>query len=107
MSGRALLIKFLDDRKALINEGKDDFQRVEFIHPPGLRQFSVIMIIGSEVVNLSRDVGRCSKREATSIYAYLLDKLNEDSDVIDLRPVLQNILDRRKGIGCGPSVCLD
>lgn len=108
MAGRTLLIEFLDDRKTLINAGKDEFQRVEFLHPTGLRQFTVIMIIGSEIVNLSKDVGRCSKREATSIYAYLLKKLDEDSDVIDLRPVLQNILDRRNEAGRhGCKVCLD
>lgn len=111
MSGRTLLIEFLNDRKTLIDAGKDEFQRVEFICPandPKVRRFSVRMIIGSEIVNLSKDVGSCSRREATSIYTYLLNKLDEDSDVIDLRPVLQNILDRRKGIGgCGPSVCLD
>jgi len=111
MSGRALLIEFLDDRKTLINAGKDDFQRVEFICPADVyrvRRFSVRMIIGSEIVNLSKDVGRCSKREATSIYAYLLKKLDEDSDVIDLRPVLQSILDRRNEAGRhGCKVCLD
>lgn len=66
------------------------------------------MIIGSEIVNLSRGIAPCSRGEAISIYNYLLDELNKDSDVIDLRPVLQNILDRRKGMGgYGPSVCLD
>lgn len=108
MSGRALLIEFLDDRKTLINAGKDDFQRVEFLHPTGLRLFTVRMIIGNEIVNLSKDVGRCSRREATSIYSYLLKKLDEDSDVIDLRPVLQGILDRRNEAGRhGCKVCLD
>lgn len=46
MAGRTLLIEFLDDRKTLINAGKDEFQRVEFLHPTSLRQFTVIMIIG-------------------------------------------------------------
>lgn len=111
MAGRTLLIKFLDDRKTLINAGKDNFQRVEFICPANgyrVRRFVVRMIIGSEIVNLSKDVAPCSRGEATSLYNYLLEELNKDSDVIDLRPVLQNILDRRKGMGgCGPSVCLD
>lgn len=111
MAGRALLIEFLDGRKTPINAGKDDFQRVEFVCPADtyrVRRFSVRMIIGSEIVNLSKDLGACSRGEATSIYNYLLDELNKDSDVIDLRPVLQNILDRRRGMGgCGPSVCLD
>ena len=111
MSGRTLLIEFLDDRKTLVNAGKDNFQRVEFVYPADrymVRRYSVRMIIGSEIVNLSKDVGACSRGEATSIYKYLLDELNKDSDVIDLRPVLQNILDRRKGLGSyGPPVCLD
>lgn len=111
MSGRTLLIEFLDNRKTLINAGKDDFQRVEFVCPANgyrVRRFSVRMIIGSEIVNLSKDLGACSRGEATSIYTYLLKKLDEDSDVIDLRPVLQNILDRRKGMGDYKStVCLD
>lgn len=111
MSKEYLLIEFLDDRKTLINAGKDEFRRVEFICPANaykVRQYSVRMIIGSEIVNLSKDLGRCSRGEATSLYNYLLDELNKDSDVMDLRPVLQNILDRRKGMGgYGPSVCLD
>lgn len=111
MAGRTLLIKFLDDRKTLINAGKDDFQRVEFVCPANayrVRQYVVRMIIGSEIVNLSKDLGRCSRGEATSICNYLLDELNKDSDVMDLRPVLQNILDRRKGMGDYKStVCLD
>nr|DAN79239.1 MAG TPA: hypothetical protein [Caudoviricetes sp.] len=111
MSKEYLLIKFLDDRKTLINAGKDNFQRVEFVCPADVyrvRQYVVRMIIGSEIVNLSKDLGACSRGEATSLYNYLLDELNKDSDVIDLRPVLQNILDRRKGMGgYGPSVCLD
>lgn len=111
MSGRALLIEFLDDRKTLINAGKDEFRRVEFVCPADVyrvRRFSVRMIIGSEIVNLSKDLGACSRGEATSLYKYLLDELNKDSDVIDLRPVLKIILDRRKGMGgYGPSVYLD
>lgn len=111
MAGRTLLIEFLDDRKTLINAGKDDFQRVEFVCPANayrVRQYVVRMIIGSEIVNLSKDLGACSRGEATSLYNYLLEELNKDSDVIDLRPVLQNILDRRKGMGgYGPSACLD
>ena len=111
MSERELLIEFLDDRKTLINAGKADFQRIEFICPANgyrVRRFSVRMIIGSEIVNLSKDLGACSRGKATSLYNYFLDELNKDSDVIDLRPVLQNILDRRKGIGDYKStVCLD
>lgn len=60
MSGRVLLIEFLDDRKTLINVGKDKFRRVEFVCPADVyrvRRFSVRMIIGSEIVNLSKDVG--------------------------------------------------
>ena len=54
------------------------------------------MVIGDEVVNLAKDVEPCSRRESVAIYTYLLDELDNDNDVIDLRPVLQNILDRRK-----------
>lgn len=111
MAGRTLLIDFLDGRKTLINEGKDNFQRVEFICPSNdyrVRRFVVRAIIGSEIVNLSKDLGICSRGEGARIYKHFLDELNRDSDVIDLRPVLQNILDRRKGMGSyGPSLCLD
>lgn len=94
-----LILKMLNDRKVIINARKDDFQRVE-IYYYGLRRYDVRMIIGVEVANLAKDVEPCSRREAVNIYTYLLDELDKDNDVIDLRPVLQDILDNRKEEGC-------
>ena len=54
------------------------------------------MLIGVEVANLAKDVEPCSRRESIDIYTYLLDELDKDNNVIDLRPVLQGILDKRK-----------
>lgn len=97
--------------RRLSTQEKITFKELNLFCPANVyrvRQYVVRMIIGSEIVNLSKDLGACSRGEATSLYNYLLDELNKDSDVIDLRPVLQNILDRRKGIGgYKSSVCLD
>ena len=61
-----------------------------------LLDFVLIVIIGVEVANLAKDVEPCSRRESIDIYTYLLDELDKDNNVIDLRPVLQQILDKRK-----------
>lgn len=90
-----LILKMLNDRKVIINARKDDFQRVEiYYHREG--RFGARMIIGDLTYYIANDVEPCSRREATDIYTYLLDELDKDNDVIDLRPVLQNILDKRK-----------
>ena len=100
-----LILKMLNDRKVIINARKDDFQRVEIyyhglrrydVRRYGVRRYGVRMIIDISTVYLSKDVEPCSKREAVNLYTYLLDELDKDNDVIDLRPVLQNILDNRK-----------
>lgn len=89
------ILKLLNNKNLVIHASKDEFQRVEvYFHREG--RFGVRMLIGDEVVNLAKDVEPCSRREATDIYTYLLDELDKDNDVIDLRPVLQNILDKRK-----------
>lgn len=89
------ILKLLKDKTVTIRAGKDDFQRVEvYYHREG--RFGVRMIIGVEVANLAKDVEPCSRREAVNLYTYLLDELDKDNDVIDLRPVLQQILDKRK-----------
>lgn len=90
-----LIIKLLNDKNLAIHAGKDEFQRVE-IYYHRLGRFGVRMLIGDEVVNLAKDVEPCSRREAVNIYTYLLDELDKDDDVIDLRPVLLQILDKRK-----------
>ena len=90
-----LILKMLNDRKVIINARKDDFQRVE-IYYHRLGRYGVRMILNISTVYLSKDVEPCSRREAVNIYTYLLDELDKDNDVIDLRPVLQNILDKRK-----------
>lgn len=90
-----LIVKLLNNKNLVIHASKDEFQRVEvYFHREG--RFGVRMLIGDEVVNLAKDVEPCSRREATDIYTYLLDELDKDNDVIDLRPVLQQILDKRK-----------
>ena len=99
-----LILKMLNDRKVIINARKDDFQRVE-IYYYGLgrydvRRYGVRMIIDISTVYLSKDVEPCSRREAVNLYTYLLDELDKDTNVIDLRPVLQDILDNRKEEGC-------
>lgn len=89
------ILKLLKDKTVTIRAGKDDFQRVEvYFHREG--RFGVRMLIEDEVVNLAKDVEPCSRKEAVNLYTYLLDELDKDTDVIDLRPVLQNILDKRK-----------
>nr|DAR71038.1 MAG TPA: hypothetical protein [Caudoviricetes sp.] len=90
-----LIIKLLNDKNLAIHAGKDEFQRVE-IYYHRLGRFGVRMIIGVEVANLAKDVEPCSRRESIDIYTYLLDELDKDNNVIDLRPVLQQILDKRK-----------
>lgn len=90
-----LIIMLLNDKNLAIHAGKDEFQRVE-IYYHRLGRFGVRMLIGDEVVNLAKDVEPCSRREAVNIYTYLLDELDKDDDVIDLRPVLLQILDKRK-----------
>lgn len=91
-----LMVKLLNNKNLVIHASKDEFQRVEvYYHREG--RFGVRMLIGDEVVNLAKDVEPCSRREAVNIYTYLLDELDKDDDVIDLRPVLQGILDKRKG----------
>lgn len=90
-----LIVKLLNNNNLVIHASKDDFQRVEvYYHREG--RFGVRMIIGVEVANLAKDVEPYSRREAVNIYTYLLDELDKDNDVIDLRPVLQDILDNRK-----------
>lgn len=89
------ILKLLNNKNLVIHASKDEFQRVEvYFHREG--RFGVRMLIGDEVVNLAKDVEPCSRREAVNLYTYLLDELDKDNDVIDLRPVLQQILDKRK-----------
>lgn len=95
MIKNGLIIKLLNDKNLVIHASKDEFQRIEvYYHREG--RFGVRMIIRDEVVNLANDVEPCSRREAVNIYTYLLDELDKDDNVIDLRPVLQQILDKRK-----------
>lgn len=95
MIKNGLIIKLLNNKNLVIHASKDEFQRVEvYYHREG--RFGVRMIIRDEVVNLAKDIEPCSRREAVNIYTYLLDELDKDNDVIDLRPVLQQILDKRK-----------
>lgn len=62
-----------------------------------VRQFGVRMILGDKFVYIAKDIEPCSRREeAVDIYTYLIEELDKDNKVIDLRPVLQRILDRRK-----------
>jgi hypothetical protein len=90
-----LIIKLLNNKNLVIHASKDEFQRVEvYYHREG--RFGVRMLIGVEVANLAKDVEPCSRRESIDIYTYLLDELDKDNNVIDLRPVLQGILDKRK-----------
>lgn len=90
-----LIVKLLNNKNLVIHASKDEFQRVEvYYHREG--RFGVRMLIGVEVANLAKDVEPCSRRESIDIYTYLLDELDKDNNVIDLRPVLQGILDRRK-----------
>lgn len=90
-----LIVKLLNNKNLVIHASKDEFQRVEvYYHREG--RFGVRMLIGVEVANLAKDVEPCSRRESIDIYAYLLDELDKDNNVIDLRPVLQGILDKRK-----------
>lgn len=90
-----LIVKLLNNKNLVIHASKDEFQRIEvYYHREG--RFGVRMIIRDEVVNLANDVEPCSRREAVNIYTYLLDELDKDDNVIDLRPVLQQILDKRK-----------
>lgn len=90
-----LIVKLLNNNNLVIHASKDDFQRVEvYYHREG--RFGVRMIIGDLTYYIAKDVEPCSRREATDIYTYLLDELDKDNDVIDLRPVLQNIIDKRK-----------
>lgn len=94
-----LSIKLLNDRNKTIRAGKDEFQRVEVYCPVTdymVRRFGVRMIIGDITYYIAKDVEPCSRREAVDIYTQLIDELDKDNDVIDLRPVLQNILDKRK-----------
>lgn len=90
-----LIVKLLNNKNLVIHASKDEFQRVEvYYHREG--RFGVRMLIGVEVANLAKDVEPCSRRESIDIYTYLLDELDKDNNVIDLRPVLQQILDKRK-----------
>lgn len=90
-----LIVKLLNNKNLVIHASKDEFQRVEvYYHREG--RFGVRMLIGVEVANLAKDVEPCSRRESIDIYTYLLDELDKDNNVIDLRPVLQGILDMRK-----------
>ena len=90
-----LIVKLLNNKNLVIHASKDEFQRVEvYYHREG--RFGVRMVIGDEVANLAKDVEPCSRRESIDIYTYLLDELDKDNNVIDLRPVLQGILDKRK-----------
>lgn len=90
-----LIVKLLNNKNLVIHASKDEFQRVEvYYHREG--RFGVRMLIGVEVANLAKDVEPCSRRESIDIYTYLLDELDKDNNVIDLRPVLQGILDKRK-----------
>jgi len=93
------VLKLLKDKTVTIRAGKDDFQRVEVYCPvtdSRIRRFGARMIIGDLTYYIAKDVEPCSRREAIAIYTYLIDELDKDNDVIDLRPVLQNILDKRK-----------
>lgn len=95
MIKNGLIVKLLNNKNLVIHASKDEFQRVEvYYHREG--RLGVRMIVGVETAYLSKDVEPCSRREAVNIYTYLLDELDKDNDVIDLRPVLQNILDKRK-----------
>lgn len=95
MIKNGLIIKLLNDKNLVIHASKDEFQRIEvYYHREG--RFGVRMLIGVEVANLAKDVEPCSRRESIDIYTYLLDELDKDNNVIDLRPVLQGILDKRK-----------
>lgn len=90
-----LIVKLLNNKNLVIHASKDEFQRVEvYYHREG--RFGVRMLIGVEVVNLAKDVEPCSRRESIDIYTYLLDELDKDNKIIDLRPVLQQILNKRK-----------
>lgn len=90
-----LIVKLLNNKNLVIHASKDEFQRVEvYYHREG--RFGVRMLIGVEVANLAKDVEPCSRRESIDIYTYLLDELDKANNVIDLRPVLQQILDKRK-----------
>ena len=90
-----LIVKLLNNKNLVIHASKDEFQRVEvYYHREG--RFGVRMLIGVEVANLAKDVEPCSRRESIDIYTYLLAELDKDNNVIDLRPVLQGILDKRK-----------
>ena len=95
MIKKGLIIKLLNNRNIAIHAGKDEFQRVD-IYYHRLGRFGIRMIIGDITYHIAKDVEPCSRREAVNIYTYLLDELDNDNDVIDLRPVLQNILDKRK-----------
>ena len=95
MIKNGLIIKLLNNKNLVIHASKDEFQRVEvYYHREG--RFGVRMLIGVEEANLAKDVEPCSRRESIDIYTYLLDELDKDNNVIDLRPVLQGILDKRK-----------
>ena len=90
-----LIVKLLNNKNLVIHASKDEFQRVEvYYHREG--RFGVRMIIGDITYYIAKDVEPCSRREAVDIYTQLIDELDKDNDVIDLRPVLQNILDKRK-----------
>lgn len=90
-----LIVKLLNNKNLVIHASKDEFQRVEvYYHREG--RFGARMIIGDLTYYIANDVEPCSRREAIAIYTYLIDELDKDSDVIDLRPVLQGILDKRK-----------
>ncbi len=94
-----LIVKLLNDRMIAIDVKKDDFQRVELYCPATdymVRRFGVRMILGDKFVYIAKDIEPCSRREAVDIYTYLIEELDKDNKVIDLRPVLQRILDRRK-----------
>lgn len=99
MIKNGLKIKLLNDKTVTIRAGKDDFQRVEVYCPVTdrrIRRFGARMIIGDLTYYIANDVEPCSRREAVDCYTYLIDELDKGNDVIDLRPVLQNILDKRK-----------
>lgn len=99
MVKNGIRIKLLNNQNIAIHAGKDEFQRVELwriVTDYKDRRFGVRMIVGIETAYLSNDVDPCSRREAVDIYTHLIDELDKDNEVIDLRPVLQNILDKRK-----------
>ena len=59
---------------------------VQVISPTATLMLSPLVTLFAEIL----------RKQAVVIYTYLLDELDKDNNVIDLRPVLQNILDKRK-----------